>query len=224
MILAALLLTQSHGKNAQTVLFETLAHYQTLDSFSASIEHDESSGLFPGKYAQKLSWKKGGHFELVVVKPQVYKPKSARRNNAPNYYANGQMVTSVYSDGRQRTDTIQNEPNETPGWDVSGGLIMSFLQKTNTETIFRNPPRGFTMTYSFGTQKRWRGEAVRDILMTFGTGKLSHSANVYLAANAPKLLGFTVSSSPDHPAGYMYYRDQKENPSLAANLGTVPSK
>jgi len=228
MLLAVMLLAQTpvaaQTKDAKAALFETLGHYQTLTTFSATIEHDESSGLFPGKYTSSFSWKKGGHFELIVTKPQVFAADAPRKNEAPNYYADGATVTSVYKDGHQTQRTIENEPNTSPGWDVAGGLIMSFLQKTTTEDMFRNPPAQFKMTYSFGDTKIWKSEAVRDIKMTFNAGGQDIPVHIYLAADAPKLLGMSAQLQPDKPAGTMYYKDQKENPVLPATLGTVPSK
>lgn len=228
MVLAVLLLAQipaaAQTKDAKAVLFETLGHYQTLDSFSATIEHNESSGLFPGKYTSSFCWKKGGHFELLVTKPQVFAADATRKNEAPNYYADGTKVTSVYKDGRTTERTLEKEPNTSPGWDVAGGLIMSFLQKTTTEEMFRNPPAQFKMDYSFGDAKTWQGEAVRDIKISFSAGGQDIPVHVYLAAEAPKLLGMSAQVQPDKPAGTMYYKDQKENPVLPATLGTVPSK
>lgn len=40
--------------------------YQGLQSFSMRIEHQDSSGLYPGRYTQTQRWRKGGRFELLV--------------------------------------------------------------------------------------------------------------------------------------------------------------
>jgi beta-lactamase regulating signal transducer with metallopeptidase domain len=49
------------------LLKQVWAHYQRLDSFSMRLRHQDSNGLFPGKFTQSLEWKKGGRFALKVT-------------------------------------------------------------------------------------------------------------------------------------------------------------
>src|SRR2546426_457749 len=54
-------------------------HYRSLSSFAMRIEHQDSSGLYPGRYTQRLRWRRGGHFELLVT--------SKENKRVPDFYA-----------------------------------------------------------------------------------------------------------------------------------------
>ena len=61
--------------------------YRHLSSFSMRIEHQDSSGLFPGHYTQTLRWRHGGRFELRVVPPD--------HSRVPDYYADGRQILMI---------------------------------------------------------------------------------------------------------------------------------
>ena len=88
----------------QSVLKGAINHYKTLKSFSMTIQHSNSSGLFPGVYTQSLKWRKGDAFELLVTKKTDYQPTSERPGGvAPNYYcSDGATVTSVEGSPAER--------------------------------------------------------------------------------------------------------------------------
>ena len=65
--LATLLLAPA-PPSALDLLREARDHYRGLSSFSMRIEHEDSSGLYPGRYTQTLRWRRGGRFELRVIR------------------------------------------------------------------------------------------------------------------------------------------------------------
>lgn len=219
MIPAALLLVLTPAADAKETLNEVFDHYASLKSFSMTIEHDHSSGLFPGLYTQELKWKEGGKFELKVTKPAKYTKEDKRRNEAPLYLANGDDVLSVYPDGRTMRSPLSPDENTMPGWEVAGGPIVSFLQKTHSSEIYRNPEKTFKCEYSFGKATQWSGMAVREIVMNISTGQGTAPAiHWYLDPKAPKLLGMAVDS-PGMPKGSAIYKNQVDNPKLPDDLG-----
>src|SRR5690349_15382533 len=93
------LLLMTSPPPAVDMLTEVRSHYQNLNTFAMTIEHQNSSGLFPGKYAQTLRWRKGGRFELLVTRPNP----DAQAYKAPDYYANGKEILLVFPGNRWET-------------------------------------------------------------------------------------------------------------------------
>jgi len=223
MVFAALCLTLIQT-DPKATLVEAMSHYQTLSAFSMSIQHKDSSGLFPGQYTQSLQWKKGGHFELLVTKPPVFADKD-RNSPAPNYFSDGAHIVSIFPNGHQVVKTLETSLNSVPGWDVSGGLILSFLQDTTTAKIIRNEAKEVQLSYAFGPAKEWRRQPVREILASVKSGDAeSGPIHLYLDATLPKLLGVTMKMDPKGAEGYMVFENQKENPTLSDSLGKVKSE
>ena len=83
----ALLLATTTIAAPVDLLQQVRDRYRSLSSFAMQIEHQDSSGLFPGRYTQTLKWRRGGHFELRVAS------KGNRR--VPDYYADGKQVLSI---------------------------------------------------------------------------------------------------------------------------------
>ena len=203
----SLFLLQTPSVSAKDVFMQTLARYGKLDSFSTDIEHDYSSGLFPGKYKQHFEFKKGKGFKLVVIPS---KDSDGKDKIAPNFYCDGVDVTTV---GRfDGTKPINKDANSMPGYEVSGGLIFTWLLDTPSKTLFNNPPEGFKIDEEWGTRKLWHDEKVDEIIMKVSQGETTHLVSFFLDTDHKRLIGneWTVNGK----TGYMIYRNQKDNPSV----------
>lgn len=172
-------------------------HYAGLKRFEATIEHSDSSGLFPGKYTQKLVWTGPGKFTLKVVKPSSAKVK------APDYVADGQIVKSIVKGKTTRQESAQPRPMSSPGWEVSGGLALALLQKTPSSKMILETPKEFKLTWKMGPTKSWKGVAVRELIGSFDKKETIH---LFFDAAKPSIVGMQSLSGPK---GWMIYRNVK---------------
>ena len=188
------------------------AHYQGLSSFSMRVQHQDDSGLFPGAYTQKLRWRRGGRFVLRVT--------AQDRSEASDFFADGRQV--VYSvNGRPMTPSLTIPPNDAPGWEVSSGEIMGWLQDTPASHFLFSPPPGMALTWTFGPRTVWHGMKVREL-----QGHISNQGHtgvmaLFLDPSGTLLLGHEGETTDGKP-GYALYLDQTDNPPLPATLGTAP--
>lgn len=185
---------------AQADLLKQIAsHYRSLKRFEAEIEHHDDSGLFPGSYVQKLIWTGHGKFTLKVTKPSKATPK------APDYVAENKVVTSTLNGKVIRRESVDPRPTSSPGWEVSGGLILMFLQNTPTAKLLLDTPKEFKLSWKMGKTTRWQGLAVREMVGSFDKKDAIH---LYLHPNQPKVIGM---QSLKGASGWMVYRNVKES-------------
>jgi hypothetical protein len=195
-------------------------HYRSLSSFAMRIEHQDSSGLYPGRYTQRLRWRRGGHFELLVTS------KGNRR--VPDFYADGRHVLWSHPDHRWSPGELVPEPNTAPGWEVSGGPIVSWLQDTWTGRAYLEPPKEMQLSWQFGPRTEWRGQRVREIVGTIG-GRRDASFSLFVDAQRKLLVGveYQVLVGAENQAsgkvGWAVYADQQINPALLATVGNAPA-
>ena len=201
----SLFLLQTPTASAMAVFTQTLARYEKLDSFSTDIEHDFSSGLFPGQYKQHLEFKRGKGFKLVVTSLRV---AAIKDKIAPDYYCDGVNVTTV---GRfDGTQPINKDANSSPGYEVSGGLIMTWLLDSPLKGLLDKPREGMKIEADWGPRKLWHDEKVDEIIFKVTMGGDSTVSHFFLDPDHKRLIGnewFNVSK-----LGYKIYRNQKENP------------
>lgn len=203
---------------ALLALRQAAAYYRGLSSFSMRIENHFTSGLFPTEYMQTLRWRKPDQFELLIT--------SKNSTQVLNYYADGEQLITVLSDGRQRIGLIKPEPNTAPGWEVSAGLILSWLQNTESgQRLFDDKPLPPTLRISMGPRTKWHGYRVREVLIK--DNKISRYyphglyTSFFLDATKPKLIG--LETNIVHKIGWALYADQKQNPALPKTLGQAPT-
>jgi hypothetical protein len=214
MSLALCLFLAAAPSTARDLLQQTHDFYRHLSSFSMRIEHQDSSGLFPGRYTQTLRWRRGGRFELRVVSP--------RDQRVPDYYADGRQVLMIRPGNVWSTEPLQPEPNTAPGWEVSGGLIMGWLQETPSSRFFLEPPKNMSIQWELGPRTSWHGRAVRELRakMTWEQ-KPGPDYSMFIDAQRPLLIGFEWV--PNDKPGWALYADQRLNPPLPASLGDSPA-
>ncbi len=216
-------------KTPQELLAQIHAHYQGLSSFSMQITHQDSSGLYPGAYTQQLQWQRGGRFELRNTSPQN---KALREDPSPpnepraipDFVADSTQVVSVLPSGTRRTEQEGPRPNSVPGWEVTGGSILSWLQDTPMGQLLLTPPPGTFGTWSFGPRTVWHGQKVRELLAQWTNQGQTDTSSYFLSATSPTLVGFEwhTGKSGGGKIGYALYTNQKENPPLPTTLGNTP--
>lgn len=211
-LLAALTILSENPKDVLKTIQE---EYQQLNSFSMDIEHHNSSGLFPGSYQQALAWR-GRRFELKVTKASDFKPVDSHPGGlAPNYKCDGTSVASNPGSVRE----INTDANSMPGWEVSGGFILSWLMKTPSANFLVEPPKGFAIEYSFGPTTQWKDLAVNEIILSMSAGGRKAGMSLYVSPDRKSFLGFE-SKEITNP-GWAIYRNQRRNPNLPKDLGTI---
>lgn len=131
------------------------------------IRHHGDSGLFPGDYEQKLQWRKGGVFDLVVTKKNPVMPSSPG-SICPDFHADGSKVVARKPDRSLQTEALEPAPNDSPGWEVSGGLIIGWLQRTWSSKMVLDGltgPNGEKVVFQhkWGARQSWRGMRVTEI-------------------------------------------------------------
>jgi len=219
-ILAAMLIPAPSA--GESLMDLARAHYRSLDSFAMTIEHQDSSGLFPGRYTQSLQWRKGGRFELIVTKPSDYQPQAdAPGGLAPNYYCDGKTVVSIHRTGERTSRSLSREPNSTPGWEVAGGLILSWLMNGVTAERIANPPKGVTIEYRAGSARSWQGHAVREVIVEMSQSGKQLDLHAYFGPERPELLG--LEWMHQGKPGAVHYLHQQANPTLPPTLGDPPA-
>ena len=194
------------------LLGQVRAHYQGLSSFSMNIQHQGDAGPYSGAYTQKLRWRRGGRFVLRVV--------AQDRPEASDFIANGRQV--VYSvNGRPMTASLTIPPNDAPGWEMSGGEIMGWLQDTPASHFLFSPPPGMALTWTFGPRTVWHGMKVRELQAHISNQGHVGVMSLFLDPSGTLLLGHEGETTDGKP-GYALFLSQKENPPLPATLGNAP--
>jgi len=225
MTFTALLVTSVavYAETPKEALESVIKHYQSLTSYSATIESHDGSGLFPGNYEQTLKWKKGGRFEILVTKKSDYTPKDGiPGGQAPDYFSNGEDVLTRRPDGSKSVRSIVVDRNTSPGWEVTASPLLSWLQKSPTSRFLVEPPEGFKITYEWGSKKDWEGIAVREAALKMEGQGSTLAISLFLSAEKPQLLGYEYMEQGKRH--WVRYKDAKENPELPATLGDHPKQ
>ncbi len=207
--LCSVCLALTHEDSAKDVFLTTMEHYSKLDSLSVDIDNDNSSGLFSGKYRQQLAFKKGKGFKLVST--ELYSGKRPE-NVSPDYYCDGTTVTTV---GRlEGTRALNKDANIMPGYEVSGGLIMTWLLDSPTKSFFSKPPSGIEVTMAWGSRKTWHDEKVVEVVLTatMVSQKESSVVSIFLDPEHKKMIGDEWTR--EGKTGWMLYKNQKDNPDV----------
>lgn len=219
-MLTALLATFCVQGDAIQVLKDLALTYRTLDSLSVTIEHHDSSGLFPGEYTQELKWKKGNRFELRVTSANPKNPTSPG-SRAPDYYCDGSQVTSVAPGTPRPPRPLNTDPNISPGYEVSAGVILSFLLDSPNVKLYLDPPAALGMKWSLGPATAWKGDRAKQLLLTVSREGQTVTGTFYYAESPLRMLGMEFKAPTQ--SGWMRYKDQKTNPKLPNTLGDPPT-
>lgn len=227
-VVAALLLAQASDISPKDALERVAASYGKLGSFSMHIEHSDSSGLFPGPFEQQLEWRRESGTLIVQgeakQKANRFRLTVTRRNSskAPDYFCNGLGIMSSWTDGRREYRVPFEDPNTMPGWEVSGGLILGWLQETPNSKFLIDPPDEMELNYSFGNSATWKGEKVKELILDWKSGDTTRRIWLYMSPKFDRYVGFEWEPKPGKPHGFAHYSMQRRNPRLPKNLGEYP--
>lgn len=217
------LLSLPSQADAKQLLIDVEKHYRELNSFSMTIEHSDSSGLFPGSYSQVLRWKKVGRFDLVVTKPSDYRPKDGSPGwTAPDYFCDSKKVTSIHPSRGTRTEAVVPDANTSPGWEVSGGLILSWLMDLPGGKFLVAPPSPMKVDLGIGPETTWQGSNIRQITAVLRMDGQPErvTGSFFLDAKELKLVGFSFEAGSQK--GWARYANQIENPKFDSEVGLAP--
>jgi hypothetical protein len=218
-MLIAILALQSDG--ARGTLEFVRDRYAKLETFAMTIVHHESSALYPGDFTQALLYRKGGRFMLKVLKPSTFVPKVDEPGVlAPDFFSNGKEVVSRWANKHTTTAKFDPDSPDMAGWEVAGGPILGWLVGTRSVRSYFDPPAPLKVTFRFGSRRTWRGEDVREIVVTFGDPQRGLPFSFFVDPKASRLIGFEWVRSGI--VGWAHYRDQRFDPELPADLGEPP--
>lgn len=185
--------------------------YAKLESLSVELEHDFSSGLFPGKFRQELLFSKKLGFRLTVKAPKG----EARPEGSPYdyYYSAGKQVITQ-RDGEQFTADLNTDANRMPGYEVTGSLMLSWMLESPSSKRFFDPPKGYKFEYSWGSRTEWHGQKTKEIVLKITQTEAKEGPEVwmFLSEDKKKFLGHEWKSQGK--VGYLLYTNQKDNPDV----------
>lgn len=217
---------------AKKFLLNTVAQVQRAKSFEATIVHEDSNGLYPGRFTQKLRWQEKVGFDLVVV------DRGTAPATLPNYFCRDGRVVSQFRDMRRTVQSAKPEPNTTPSWEVTGGLNLTFInQSPLLDALFAEPkpikssdklqippdakvPEIPVLTYRFGEARRWQGQSAKEIVASVG-GDNPYTFSIFVHPTGRYVLGMEASKK-DGGVGRMEYKDIKVNGEMPSDLGVAP--
>jgi len=200
-------------KTAELALMERLRNkYSHLSSFTMHVDHQDSSGLFQGKYSQNLHWLKKDVFELIASNTD-----SKNATTLPNYYASGGDVLERIASYPDRHTPVTISTGTVAGWEIGGGYIVSWLQSTPMgESVLRDPARYWT----FGPRSTWHGLRCRELQRHLRKSGAQGQMSIFIDDKALTLLGLETHIL--HKVGWDFYTKQTFNPTLPAATGRPP--
>ena len=196
-----------------------------------NVVNQDSSGLFPGRYTQHFAWRQPAEFALRLVS------RGPDSRPLDNYYGSGEQIHEVGNMNPSVQERVT--PNIAPGWEVSGGLIVSWLEKTQNADYDR-PSDHIRYQLSWGPRTLWHNYAVREIRIAVFANEPQPSSTAELVGdqNSPQptpinagsyfidprsktLVGFEWQKN-DGSIGWAEYVDQQLDAAVPKNIGVAP--
>jgi hypothetical protein len=165
----------------------------------------------PIRHARVFRRRADGRFELVYAPDTKLASLPGARANA---YFDGKRLTRVYLD---RRDAIDFDPKRmTFAVDELSDLLVSAI-------VWNWHPGqdGSPVRWSWGPQKTWQGQPVREIVVSIPDRKDTFEFSIFLDPELPQVLGQTRESGADGQ-GWVRYTNQKFDAPLPASVGTPP--
>ncbi len=192
--------------DAKADILAVFARYKSLKSYSATIESQDASGLYPGHYVLGLRWSAGQKFELTVVEPTTPAP-TGLGGIVPSFRCDGKVVTTKRPDGEVMSDELNTDPNRMPGYEVAAGLVMTALLDSPSAKFFSSPPENMSISYSFGKVTEWKGAKVKEVVLAVTIGERKSDYSIYLTEDGKWIVGmqYPINSK----TGWVHYKDAK---------------
>jgi hypothetical protein len=215
-MLAALVSILAH-EDGLDVLQRVLDTYRDSRSFRMRIVHEHSSGLFPGTFEQTLA-ARGRRFELRVSQPP------SEGASPPDYYCNGQAVFLLRG-GELFEEPLEVPEDRSPGWEVTGGLILSAIVQSNAaRALAKTRESKPAWEWRLPEPDEWKGMGVQrvSVLQDDGEGTKRTVVTLYLDAGMRRLVGFSWSPDGRQKRGSARYLDQQFDVALPDTVGDPP--
>jgi hypothetical protein len=206
MLTAIALATALAAPDAKADLQAVFKNYKSLKSYSATIECQDASGLYPGHYVLELKWKGDKKFELKVVEPTTPTPSSPG-NPVPSYVSDGANVTTYREGHEASVRELNTDPNISPGYEVATGLLLTALLDSPNAKMFFDPPKEFKIDYSYGKTNEWKGTKVKEIVMSMEAGGQKLAYSVFLSEDGKWLVG--AQHAMNGKTGWIHYKNAK---------------
>lgn len=201
-------------ESSKQTLLDLRESYSKLDSMRVSIEHDFSSGLFPGKYVDDLLISKEHGFRLLV------RPGSDGKRpekSSMDYYCVKNQVTVIRNDGERMTLPLNTDANTLPGYEVSGSFLLSWMLKSPAYDLLMKPPQGYRFEYSWGSRNEWHDVKVKEIIVKAIQEKATDGQPISLFTSEDKRKLVGMEWRIGDKTGFLLYKDQKDNPEVKAS-------
>lgn len=206
-VVCGILLASQIHSGPRLLMEKARSHYAGARAFSMIIYNHDSSGLFPGDYTQRLDWQSDGKFTLKVTSPG--------NKTVPDFVSDGSQVMAIYPDGHREV-MPPPDSNNSPGWEVSAGFILGWLENTPLSNDVIGGIPGAVMTrWSYGPRTQWHGRHVKELILrlTFGpqAGGRSGAASFFVDPATKEYVGeesqYVGQGSSE--MGYALYENQK---------------
>ncbi|MCW5936629.1 MAG: hypothetical protein KIT11_04905 [Fimbriimonadaceae bacterium] len=217
MLSALVLFAVTPRDEARDLFLSVLDSYAARSSVALKIDHQDSSGLFPGRFEQELKWKKGRRFTLLLVKGEGSDAVSS--GLPPDYYCDGERVLVVTSSGEKAEEPIERE-NVMPGWEVTGDVVLSWLMGTENKKYWASPPAGIETEFTMGEDREWMGEKAKTINFSFVREDQKFESVFYISEDKTRYLG--ASYELNGKKAWVHYKEQKFDVELPDDLGDGP--
>ncbi len=192
--------------DAKADVAAVFARYKALKSYSATIESQDASGLFPGHYVLGLKWSAGQKFELKVVEPTTPAP-SGLGGPVPSFECDGKVVTTKRPGDEETSDELNTDPNRMPGYEVAAGLVMTALLDSPSAKFFSSPPENMSIAYSFGKTTEWRGAKVKEVVLAVTMGERKSDYSIFLTEDGKWIVGMQYPIN--NKTGWVHYKNSK---------------
>ena len=241
------------GGTATAAIVDVKNHYLSAKSFTMRIVNQDSSGLYPGHSTQRFVWTCPMNFALTLTSkrpahmhPHMVANVGLMGNVPDDFYGQGDSVREVGPGYPQTQKRVTF--NQMPGWEVSGGFIVSWLERTPVGDMFEKPmpewPAGAHVRLDWGPRTIWHGHGVREIVATESmdpphpvaaeivpgsapaktaprSEQNSDSVSLFIDPRSKTLVG--VETREKGKVGWAEYLDQQFDPVLPVDVSVVPN-
>ena len=128
LIAAAAVSIQQEGLlKTLTAVYE---RYRTAKECRVTIQHLNSTSIYPGAYEQQLTWTDDRRFTLKVTR------RGEGAVDVPRWESDGRNVTATLRNGTTIKAPRRQRRELTPPWEMSAGTLFSMLDQTDRAEMF----------------------------------------------------------------------------------------
>lgn len=162
LIAAAVLSAQD--ESLKEVLAQVYNRYKSAKECQVTIQHIDSTTVYPGAYEQKLNWVDDHRFVLSVTR------KGERAVDVPRWSCDGRDVIATFRNGTTIKDSRRQKREITPPWEMTAGILFSMLERTERAEMFFRKTATIKVPKHLRMHYRGKEEVTVDSL-EFGRGE-----------------------------------------------------